>query len=104
MMSSLNDRQKGFEGKFVHDAELVFRAQMRRNRRLGLWAADMMGQSGSEAGQYADALLATALGENGGTRVFDQICVDLQGRAEPAEIRAKMDTLLTEVWQELRDG
>lgn len=104
MMSSLDDRQKGFESKFAHDAELAFRAEARRNRRLGLWAAEMMGRSGPEAGEYADALIATALGENGSGRVFERVSADLQGHADAQMIRTKMEALLAEAWQELRSG
>ncbi|MCC5972025.1 MAG: DUF1476 domain-containing protein [Pararhodobacter sp.] len=101
-MSSFDDRQKSYESKFAHDAELAFRAEARRNRRLGLWAADLLGQSGPEASQYAEALLATALGENGGGRVFERVSADLQGHADPQMIRTKMEALLAEAWQELR--
>lgn len=103
-MHSFDDRQKSFENKFAHDAELAFRAEARRNRRLGLWAAGLMGRTGPEAGQYAEALLATALAENGGGRVFERVSADLQNHADPQMIRAKMETLLAEAWQELRSG
>ena len=103
-MSSFDDRKKGFENKFAHDAELAFRAEARRNRRLGLWAAGLMGQSEPEAGQYAEALLATALGENGSGRVFERVSADLHDHADPQMIRAKMEALLAEAWQELRGG
>jgi len=102
MMSSFDDRQKSFESKFAHDAELAFRAEARRNRRLGLWAAGLMGRSEPEAGRYAEALQATALGENGGGRMFERVSTDLQGRADPQMIRTKMESLLAEAWQELR--
>ena len=102
-MSSFDDRQKGFENKFAHDAELAFRAEARRNRQLGLWAAQMMGRSEPEAGEYAEALVSAALGENGSGRVFERVSADLHGHAEPQAIRAKMESLLAEAWQELRN-
>lgn len=104
MMSSLDDRKKGFETKFVHDAELAFRAEARRNRQLGLWAAGLMGQTGPEASAYAEAIQAAALGENGKGRVFERLSHDLDAHADAQTIRTKMDALLAEAWQELRDG
>ena len=104
MMHSFDERQKGYESKFVHDAELAFRAEARRNRRLGLWAAGLLGRSEPEAGAYAEALLATALGENGSGRVFEQVSADLRGHADPQTVRARMEALLAEAWQELREG
>lgn len=104
MMRSFDDRQKGFESKYVHDAELAFRAEARRNRRLGLWAAGLMGRSGPEAGTYAETLMAAALGENGSGRVFERVSADLQGHADAQMIRSKMEALLSEAWQELHEG
>jgi len=103
-MSSLDDRKSAFENKFVHDAELAFRAEARRNRRLGLWAAGLMGHREPEAAEYAEALLATALGENGSGRVFERVRTDLKGHADDATIHARMEELLAEAWQELRAG
>lgn len=104
MMHSFEERQKGYEGRFVHDAELAFRAEARRNRRLGLWAAGLLGRCGSEADAYAEALLATALEENGSTRVFEQVSADLRGHADPQTVRARMEALLAEARRELREG
>ena len=48
-MSDFSDRQKGFERKFAHDEELRFKATARRNRLLGLWAAEKLGKTGDDA-------------------------------------------------------
>ncbi len=45
-MTTFEDREKGFERKFAHDEELKFRATARRNRLIGLWAAEKMGLTG----------------------------------------------------------
>ena len=57
-MSTFDDRENAFESKFAHDAQMQFRAEARRNRLLGLWAAEKLGKSGDEADVYAtiDAL------------------------------------------------
>ena len=56
-MSGFDDRKKGFEGKFAHDEELKFKAEARRNKLLGLWAAELMGISGDEANEYAKSVI-----------------------------------------------
>ena len=48
-MSSVTDRETAFESKFAHDAEMQFKAEARRNKLLGLWAADLMGKTGDDA-------------------------------------------------------
>ena len=52
-MSTFDDRENAFENKFAHDAEMQFKADARRNKLLGLWAADLMGKSGDDAADYA---------------------------------------------------
>ncbi|TIO87417.1 MAG: DUF1476 domain-containing protein, partial [Mesorhizobium sp.] len=56
-MSSMKDREEGFERKFVFDEELRFKASARRNRALGLWAAEKLGKSGADAEAYAKAVV-----------------------------------------------
>ena len=48
-MTTFDDRENAFENKFAHDAEMQFKAEARRNKLLGLWAADLMGKSGDDA-------------------------------------------------------
>ncbi|NDH02760.1 MAG: DUF1476 domain-containing protein, partial [Marivivens sp.] len=52
-MSTFDDREKAFEDKFAHDAEMQFKAEARRNKLLGLWAAELLGKSGEDANAYA---------------------------------------------------
>ena len=52
-MASMDDREKAFENKFAHDEELKFRAMARRNKMLGLWAAEKLGKTGEAAEAYA---------------------------------------------------
>jgi hypothetical protein len=61
-MTTFEDREKGYERKFAHDQELKFRATARRNKMLGLWAAEQLGLSGEEAQAYAER------GDQGGPR------------------------------------
>jgi site-specific DNA recombinase len=51
-MSTFNDREKAFENKFAHDADMQFKADAKRNKLLGLWAAELLGRSGDDAAAY----------------------------------------------------
>jgi hypothetical protein len=60
-MTTFDEREKTFEKKFVHDQELRFRAIARRDKLLGLWAAEKLGLTGAEAEGYADDLVALSV-------------------------------------------
>jgi hypothetical protein len=93
-MTTFNDREKGFENKFAHDAELQFKAQARRNKLLGLWAANLLGKTGPEADAYAMEVVKADFAEVGHEDVFRKLATDLDYRADEATIRAKMAELL----------
>lgn len=56
-MSGFDEREQGFERQFGHDQELAFKARARRNKLLGLWAAERLGLSGAAAETYAHGLV-----------------------------------------------
>lgn len=89
-MTTFDEREKAFENKFAHDAEMQFRAEARRNRLLGIWAAGLLGKSGAEADSYAREVVKADFHEAGDADVFRKLQSDLGGRATDAEIRAKM--------------
>jgi hypothetical protein len=89
-MTTFNDREKGFENKFAHDAEMQFRAVARRNRLLGLWAAALLGKSGSDADDYAREVVKADFVEAGDGDVIRKVAGDLGERADEATIRAKL--------------
>lgn len=95
-MTTFDDRERAFEAKYAHDAEMQFKAEARRNRLLGLWAAGLMGKSGEEAADYAREVIKSDFQEAGEEDVFRKVRADLEGRAGDAEIRAKMRDLLTQ--------
>jgi hypothetical protein len=98
-MTNFDDREKGFERKFVHDEELRFKATARRNRLLGLWAADLMGVSGDEAQAYAREVIKADLAEPGDEDVFRKIRADFDTKGvtqSDHQIRRKMADLLGE--------
>ena len=78
-MASLEDRGEGFEKKFAHDAELKFKAEARRNKLLGLWAAEQMGLGDADA--YAKEVVKADFEEAGDEDVFRKVRGDLMPRA-----------------------
>lgn len=89
-MSSMKDRETAFETKFAHDAEMQFKAEARRNKLLGLWAADLMGKTGDDALAYAREVIKSDLEEAGDEDVFRKVSGDLRGQTDDATIREQM--------------
>jgi hypothetical protein len=79
-MSNFEEREKGFERKFAHDEELRFRATARRNKLLGLWAAEKLGLSGDQAQAYAKEVVKADLQEPGEEDVFRKIRADFDAK------------------------
>ena len=95
-MTTFDDRENAFESKFAHDEELRFRCEARRNKLLGLWAAELMGKSGDAAADYAKEVVSADFEEAGDEDVFRKVAGDLGDRADAATIRAKMAELMAE--------
>jgi hypothetical protein len=76
-MTNLKDRQEGFEKKFALDEEQRFKAMARRNKLLGLWAAEKLGKTGDDAEAYAKEVVASDFQEAGDNDVFRKIRGDL---------------------------
>jgi hypothetical protein len=93
MSDSMRDREKSFENKFAHDAELQFKVEARRNRLLGEWAGDLLGKTGDERAAYAKDVVKSDFEEAGDEDVYRKVSADLSGKASEAEIRAKMAEL-----------
>jgi len=90
-MNGLDDRRRGFEAKWAHDAETRFKVEARRNRALGLWAAAEKGLSGQAAEDFADSVVAADLQEKGDEDVFRKLRGELDAGKYPDEmIRARM--------------
>jgi hypothetical protein len=102
-MSTFDDRERAFETKFAHDMEMQFKAVARRNKLLGLWAADLLGRTGQAAEDYAMEVIRADFEEAGHEDVFRKVAHDLQGKADAATIRAKMDALLIQAKASLAD-
>ncbi|MBM7069704.1 DUF1476 domain-containing protein [Actibacterium sp. 188UL27-1] len=93
-MSTFEERENAFENKFAHDAEMQFKAEARRNKLLGLWAADLMGKTGEAAAAYAKEVIASDFEEAGDEDVYRKVSGDLGNKAEEATIRTKMVELM----------
>lgn len=97
-MTSFNDREKGFENKFAHDKELTFKITARRNKLLGLWAAEKLGKSGQDAEAYASEVVAADFEKPGDDDVIGKLVADF-GKAgrnlTTADIKAEMERLLS---------
>ena len=95
-MTTFDERESAFENKFAHDAEMSFRAEARCNKLLGLWAADLLGKSGTEADDYARDVIKADFAEAGHEDVVRKVADDLAGKADADAIRAKRAELLVE--------
>ena len=102
-MSTFKDRERAFENKFAHDSEMHFRAVSRRNRKIGQWAAGLMGKGGADIDAYAREIVHLDFAEPGPENVVRKLVDDLKGRADEATVRAKMDELLAQTKAELFD-
>jgi hypothetical protein len=104
-MTTFDERKDAFEKKFAHDAELTFKAESRRNRLLGLWAAEKLGKTGDDATAYAKEVVAADFEEAGDADVLRKVAADLAGKgvSEP-QIREKMLELLDLAIAQIKAG
>jgi hypothetical protein len=103
----MSDRQKGFENKFAHDAELRFKAEARRNKLLGLAVADMLGKTGDASAAYAKDVVASDFEEAGDDDVVRKVMADLAAGGvamSEADLRAKMADLMDEAIAQVQAG
>ncbi|CAN5330957.1 DUF1476 domain-containing protein [soil metagenome] len=106
-MTTFDDREKGFESKFALDQDQEFRAMARRNKLLGLWAADKMGLSPDSAEDYAKAVVRADFEQPGEEDVFRKIAGDFKGSGmtvSEGEIRSKMDEFASVARDQVRNG
>ena len=100
-MTTFDDRESGFEAKYAHDEEMLFRAQARANKLLGLWAAGLLGKVGDEAEAYAREIVKADFEEPGHEDVFRRVAADLGARADAKTIRGMMIETLAMAKQQL---
>ena len=96
-MTMFNKREKAFEEKYKHDQDLQFKVEVRRNRLLGLWVAELLGKSGDEAQAYAKEVVAADFEEPGDADVVRKVLADFEeAGTEYSEhrLRKKMEEFL----------
>ncbi len=81
-MTTFDKREKVFEDKYKHDQDLQFKVEVRRNKLLGLWVAELLGLSGADAEAYAKEVVKADFEEPGDADVIRKI----QGDAAPKNI------------------
>ena len=103
-MSTFDEREKGFEAKYKHDQELQFKVMARRNKLLGLWAAEKMGVSGADAETYSKEVIASDFDRPGDDDVLEKVHGDLAAKGldlSDKDVRKEMERLLAVARQQI---
>lgn len=103
-MTTFDERERAFENKFAHDQEMAFRVTARRNRLLGVWAAEKMRLTPEETDAYAKAVVQAEFEESGDEDVIRKLMGDLTSagvEVTDAQIRAELDLKLIEARRQL---
>ena len=103
-MSGMDDRQKAFEQKFAQDQELQFKVQARRNKLLGLWAAEKLGKTGEDVDHYAKSVVISDFAEPGDDDVLRKVLSDFEDadvNIDRTQLRHEMDRLMREAMEQL---
>ena len=106
-MTTFDKREEGFERKFALDEELQFKAGARRNKLLGLWAAEKLGLHGADAEAYAKSVVMSDFAEAGDDDVFRKIRDDFNVKSvaqSDQQIRQTMDELMAKAVEQIRTG
>src|SRR6266498_518627 len=106
-MTTFDKREEGFEKQFAHDEELRFKANARRNKLLGLWAAAKLGMAGAEADAYAKEVVVADLEEAGDDDVFRKVRRDFDAKGvtqSDQQIRTTMTSLMEEAIAQIKAG
>lgn len=104
-METFDKRKEGFEKRFAHDEELRFKATARRNKLLGLWAAQKLGLAGAEAEAYAKEVVAADFEQPGDDDVFAKVRKDFDAKGvaqSDHQIRRTMEELMAQAVEQVR--
>jgi hypothetical protein len=107
VMTTFDKREEGFEKQFAHDEELKFKATSRRNKLLGLWAAEKLGRKGPDADTYAKEVVMADFEEAGEDDVFRKVRKDFDASgvsASDQEIRSVMVELMGKAIEQIKSG
>ena len=103
---SMKDREEGFERKFAFDEELRFKANARRNKALGMWAAEKLGKTGADADAYAKEVVVSDIAEAGDHDVLRKVKADFEAAGvdqSEHQIRRTMDELIAQAIEQIRN-
>lgn len=106
-MTNFDKRGESFERRFAHDQDLRFRTVARRNKMLGLWAAERLGKAGDDANDYAKAVVLADFEEAGDDDVVRKVRGDLEAAGvacSETEIRDRMTELLAQAVADIDAG
>ena len=106
-MTTFDKREEGFEKKFAHDEELRFKANARRNKLLGMWAAEKLGLTGAEAEAYAKEVVMADFDEPGDGDVFKKVRKDFDAKGvaqSDHQLRRTMDDLMEQAIAQIKAG
>jgi hypothetical protein len=106
-MTTFDKREEAFETQFVHDEELKFKAEARRNKMLGLWAAEKLGLSGDAAVDYSRAVVTAEIDAASDEGVVRKIMSDLAAKGVTMgeeELRSRMNELLATAVAQIKAG
>ena len=107
VMTTFDEREQGYEAKFAHDQDMEFKAHARRNRLLGIWAAELMGLQKQHLEDYAKAVVKSDLDQRGEEDVLRKVFEDLKGagvHVSEGEVRRRMDELFAQAREDVKAG
>jgi hypothetical protein len=104
-MNVFDEREDTFEKKFAHDQALRFKAEARRNKLLGQWAAGLLGLSGAKADEYVQSVITADFQEAGHEDVFRKIRRDFDAAGiaqSDHQIRRHMEEFMIKAVEEIQ--
>jgi hypothetical protein len=106
-MTTFDKREEAFEKKYVIDEDLKFKAVARRNRMLGLWAAEKLGKSGADANSYAQDVVVAEFEDARDLEVIRKVTTDLAAAGlsiSELDVRTKMDEFMAQAIAQVKAG
>ncbi|MGO8798269.1 MAG: DUF1476 domain-containing protein [Roseiarcus sp.] len=106
-MSGFEDREEQFEKRFAVDEEVKFKTLARRNKQVGLWAAQLLGYGGADADAWAADLVAGQVGAADPDALFAAVKAQLaKGAVEISDnrIRRRIAEAMTQASAEIMAG
>ncbi|MGN6585622.1 MAG: DUF1476 domain-containing protein [Rhizobiaceae bacterium] len=106
-MAEMDDRERGFERKFAFDEELRFKATARRNKLFGLWAANQLGKSGTDADAYAREVVVADLSEAGDQDVIRKVLADFQAAgiaSDEGQLKIRLIELMAQAIKQIEQS